>query len=97
MWSASDKMREAKKEYMDVVRRREFMEAQMALSAAGRAQLARIREARGEDPLTGKKIKKKASTKGERDREADEEAKGAVLMGDRATAALGILAGAAAL
>jgi hypothetical protein len=106
MYSARDKMREAKKEYMDVVARREFMEAQMALTAVGRKQLAAIRESRGEDPLTGKKKKPprggaaggaSKGVGGSNKDEAAEEGKEAGKGGDAATIGLGLLAGVAML
>jgi hypothetical protein len=105
MYSASDKLRVAKAEYEAVVKRRQFMEMQLTFTAVGRKQLGALREARGEDPLTGKKKKKPRGGgggppgeggRGNKD-EGAEEGKEAGRGGDAATIGLGLLAGAAML
>ena len=87
MWSASDKAREATKAYNEVVKRREFMEAQLSRSAAGRRELEKIKAQRQADrAIAGMKEGKGA-------KEGEDAAK----PGDMATAGLQALAGAALL
>ena len=88
VWSASDKAREATKAYNEVVKRREFMEAQLARSAAGRRELEKIKAKRQADKAAaGAKEGKGGNNDGEE----------ATKPGDLATAGLQVLAGAALL
>ena len=88
MWSASDKAREATKAYNEVVKRREFMEAQLSRSAAGRRELEKIKAQRQADRAEAAKKDGKGGNQ-----DGEEAAKA----GDYATAGLQVLAGAALL
>ena len=88
IWSASDKAREATKAYNEVVKRREFMEAQLARSAAGRRELEKIKAQRQAD---------RAAAGIKEGKGGDKDGEDAAKPGDMATAGLQVLAGAALL
>ena len=91
VWSASDKARQATAEYNEVVKRREFMEAQLARSAAGRRELERIK-ARREADKAAEGLKGSAGKDG-----GAKDGQEAGAAGQLGTAGLAMLAGAAAL
>ena len=88
MYSGSTRARQATAEYNEVVKRREFMEAQLARSAAGRRELDKIKAKRAAD-----KAKRDGPAKDDGAKEGEDAAAG----GQAGTAGLALLAGAALL
>jgi len=93
VWSGSLRARVASAEYNEVVKRREFMEAQLAKSAAGRRELDKIKAKREAD----KAEKDRAAGKKPGDKSGEKDGEDAGQAGQMGTAGLAVLAGAALL